>query len=124
MHVPVIMMLDKHFERVNPDYEGEARQKQRTLMIGISFLISLFFGTMPLITWTPMTFEPSYLSCSVYNAAPGMGYISYIWAALIIYEIIPLGIVIWILIISKKNKNGEKISIKVMEKIFINKFSN
>ena len=118
MHVPVIIMLDKHFEQVDPDYEEDTKQTKRIIMVGVSFLISLFFGTIPLFTWTPMTFEPSYLSCSVYDAKPGIGYISYIWATLIIYEIIPLVLVIWIVIISRKNKNNERVSIRVTKILF------
>ena len=113
MHVPVIIMLDQHFERVDPDYEEDVKRRRRIIMVIVSFVISLFFGVMPLFTWTPMTYEPSYLSCSVYQAKPDWGYISYIWASLIVYEIIPLALVIWIVIISKKNKSDSKISIRV-----------
>ena len=113
MHVPVIMMLDKHYEQVDPDYEDETKLHKRWLMLAISFVVSLFFGAVPLFAWTPMTFEPSGMSCSVYQARTDLGYTSYIWATLIVYEIVPIMLVIILLVNAKRANKNESISLKV-----------
>ena len=92
MHVPVLMILDKHFEQNDADYDAK-RDKTRKSMVIASFVVCLLFGTVPLLGWTPMTFEPSGLSCSVYDANASVRYISYIVSCFFVFELIPLIIV-------------------------------
>ena len=92
MHVPVLILLDTYFSQNDPQYEAN-KDKKRKLLILISFSLSLFWGGVPLLGWTPMTFEPSGLSCAVYQATPDMAYISYIMCCFVFFELIPLAIV-------------------------------
>ena len=104
MHVPVLMMLDKHFEQNDAAYESAVKEKKRKLMLFISFALCLFFGTIPFFTWTPMNFEPSKLSCSVYNENPDMGYITYIMTCFVFFELLPLIIVTYCKVKAKKDE--------------------
>ena len=106
MHVPVLMMIDKHFEQHDTNYESVVKEKKRRLMVMISFAICLFWGGLPLLGWTPMTFEPSGLSCAVYQAKPDMFYISYITFCFLFFEFIPLVIVIFCKVKAKKEEDS------------------
>ena len=92
MHVPVLMLVDTYFSQNDPQYEAN-KEKKRKLLILISFTLSLLWGVVPLLGWTPMTFEPSGLSCAVYQVKPDMAYISYIMCCFVFFEFIPLAIV-------------------------------
>ena len=108
MHVPVLMLLDKHFEQNDSQYDKVKESKRKTL-IAVSFLLSLFFGAVPLFAWTPMGFEPSGLSCSVYQEKANMGYISYIMSCFFVFEFIPLAIVAYCMSQqSQESKNANK----------------
>ena len=104
MHVPVLMMLDKHFEQNAAADESAVKEKKRKLMLFISFALCLFFGTIPFFTWTPMNFEPSKLSCSVYSENPDLGYISYIMTCFFFFEFLPLTIVTYCKVKAKKDE--------------------
>ena len=92
MHVPVLMMLDTYFAQNDPQYETN-KHKKRKLLIAISFSICLFWGTVALLGWTPITYEPSGLSCTVYQAKPDGAYIAYIMCCFTCFEFVPLLIV-------------------------------
>ena len=100
MHVPTLMILDSHFAQHDPQYETN-KEKKRTIMLVISFLLSLFWGITPLFGWPKMTFEPISLSCSVYEANPGKPYIVYILCCLLFFEIGPLLIVLYCKVTAK-----------------------
>jgi hypothetical protein len=113
MHVPVLMMLDTYFSQKDPQYEKN-KHKKRMILIGISFFLSFFWGVMPFSGWTPMTFEPSGLSCSVYQAKPNGAYKAYIMCCFTCFEFVPLLIVGF----CKSQNKEENQSIKVNKNIF------
>ena len=104
MHVPVLMMIDKHFEQHDTTYESEVKEKKRKLMVLISFGICLFWGVVPIFGWTPLAFEPSNLSCAVYQANPDKAYISYIMCCFFFFEFLPLAIVGYCKLNAKKDE--------------------
>lgn len=109
MHVPVLILLDNHFAQNDPQYQTNKSKKRQTI-ITVSFFISLFWGSLPLLGLTPLTFEPSYMSCSVYQENPNTAYIVYIMCCFFFFELGPLGIVVY----CKTNTKPEsKQSIKV-----------
>ena len=102
MHVPVLMMLDNLYEENDIEYD-KVRESKRKLLLLISFLLSLFFGAVPMLGWGgPISFEPSGLSCAVYHEKPEMSYITYIIACFFVFEFIPLGIVAFCVSQAKK----------------------
>ena len=108
MHVPVLMILDAYLIQSDPKY-GANKDKNRKTLVLVSFLLSLFFGAVPLLAWTPMGFEPSGLSCSVYQEKANMGYISYIMSCFFVFEFIPLAIVAYCMSQqSQESKNANK----------------
>ena len=93
MHVPVLLIIDHFYEENILEYD-KVRESKRKLLVLISFLLSLFFGAVPMLGWGgPIGFEPSGLSCAVYHEQPSMSYITYIIACAFVFEFIPLGIV-------------------------------
>ena len=109
MHVPTLMILDSYFAQNDPQYETNKKNK-RTIMLVISFLLSLFWGVTPLFGWPKMTFEPIKLSCAVYEANPDMLYIIYILCCLFFFEIGPLLIVIYCKVYTKdKNTPSSRV---------------
>ena len=123
MHVPVILILDEYFAHTVSRYEVH-REHTRKSMLAIAFLLALFFGGVPLFAWTPMTFEPSSLSCSVYQADPDFGYLTYMIATMVVYELVPMASVIFCYCSLKKSTAKKRISTRVITstrlfKIFI-----
>ena len=92
MHVPVLVLLDTHFAQNDSQYETVKNKKRQTL-IAVSFLISLFFGSIPLLGFPPMGFEPSKLSCAVYDEKGSGLYAAYILLCFLFFEFGPLCLV-------------------------------
>jgi hypothetical protein len=108
--VPVLILLDSYFASNDSQYDKIKDGKRKTL-IAVSFLISLFWSCMPLIGITPLTFEPSGLSCSVYQENPTMAYMAFIFCCFICFEIGPLCIVGFC---KSQEKPDQKASIRVI----------
>ena len=103
MHVPILLSLDTYFSQSDSQYESKKNDKRKKLII-VSFLISLFWGSVPLFGYPKMTFEPSQVSCSVYEAKPGLDYIGYIMCCWFFFEIIPLLIFAFCKVSTKDHK--------------------
>ena len=102
MYVPIMMILDDYFEQMDEQYETNKFGK-RKFMIIFSVLVSLFWGGAPLFGWSRMDYEPSGLSCSVYENKPGMGYLLYMIICVAFYEIAPLCLVIFCMVQTRNN---------------------
>lgn len=120
MHVPVLILLDTHFANTDPQYETK-KDKKRLILIAVSFLISLFWGITPVFGLPPLNFEPSGLSCSVYDEKGGTLYTMYIICCLFFFEIIPLGLVVYCKAQSKP-EHSSSIRVSVLCLNFIERF--
>ena len=103
MHVPILMVLDAYFCQSDPQYDANKNDKRKKLIL-VSFLISLIWGSVPLFGYPKMTFEPSQVSCSVYEAKPGLDYIGFIMCCWFFFEIIPLLIFAFCKVSTKDHK--------------------
>ena len=92
-------LIDAYHENNDPKYEN-SKYKKRISMIFFSVFFSLFCGAAPLFGWSQMDYEPSRLSCSVYDYKGSTAYTSYIFFIMIFYEIAPFFIVIFCKILS------------------------
>ena len=94
MYVPIMAILDNYFELSDPQYEL-CRNRRRKKMILFSVLCSLFWGAAPLFGWSQMDYEPTGLSCSIYENKPGFGYMLYMLINVTFYEVVPFFIVLY-----------------------------
>ena len=113
MHLPVMAIIDLYYEHTDENYEMN-KKGTRMNLIYFSFVSSLFLGAAPLFGWSKMDFEPSKLSCSLYENKPSTAYILYLVIIAIVYEVLPFIIVIYCKI---KTQYDSKDSFKVL--IFI-----
>lgn len=111
MHVPVLILLDSHFAQNDSQYETNKDKKRLTLII-FSCLISLFWGIIPVFGAPPLNFEPSGLSCAVYDEKGGQLYTAYIICCFFFFELGPLCIVGYC-------KSQEKAESKASIRVFI-----
>ena len=114
MYVPIMLILDDYYDATDEQYEVNKFEKRKCL-IKYAVLISLFWGAAPLFGWSRMDFEPTGLSCSIYENKPGFGYFSYLIVNVTFYEIGPLCLVMYCII---KTKNELKSLNRVLKLIF------
>ena len=105
MAVPLMLIIDKFFEHNDPDYE-RTKYGKRKQMILLSVISAFFWGLAPLFGWSKISYEPSKLSCSVFEDKPGNGYIFYMVLNFTYYYILPLFMMIHCKMNSKNNKQS------------------
>ena len=97
-----MLILDDYFEQTDDQYETSQFSRRRYMII-FSVLASLFWGAAPLFGWSQMDYEPSGLSCSIYENKPGMGYLIYMILCVTFHEIVPFCIVVFCVVKTKNN---------------------
>jgi hypothetical protein len=102
MYVPIMLILNDYFEQTDGQYEANQFSKRR-YMIMFSVLVSLFWGAAPLFGWSRMDYEPTGLSCSIYENKPGTGYLLYMIINVTFYEIAPFFLVVFCVVKTKNN---------------------
>ena len=111
-----MMVLDDYFEQTDEQYETNKFGKRKYMIIFL-VLVGLFLGGAPLFGWSRMDFEPSGLSCTVYENKPGMGYMIYIITCFVIYEIGPFFLVAFCIVRTKNNlKSLNKVKFDFLQK--------
>ena len=104
-----MLIVDAYYKENLPAYtDPETKAEKRSSMIRYVTYCCLFWGGVPLLGWSRMDYEPSGLSCSVYEYKPSIGYFSYMCSTMIIYEIVPFIILIFCRIGTKMSFKASK----------------
>jgi hypothetical protein len=98
MSVPLMLALNEFFKKNDAHYE-EKKHTQISLMICASVVSGCFWGLAPLFGWSKIDYEPSGLSCTVWEEKPTAGYALYMILCFSFYFLIPL----FVMIFSKGN---------------------
>jgi hypothetical protein len=97
--VPLMLALDEFFTKNEPGYD-QNKNHTRIKMILATFVSGCFWGLSPLFGWSKIDFEPSGLSCTVWEPKPKSPYVLYIVLCVLFYFLMP----VFVMICSKREE--------------------